>query len=344
MKNNPVEKLFPEEVVTGSPEAIVEALGRYGVRSLAYDGSIGSNPGYMFRGEAAFDYPLQTSLERGVRKKLSDTDSLNSETLREEECRKITCFANGSGGRFASIFYPHGKGSRQHPNRDVFWILSLMQHYGLPTRLLDFTLDIRMALHFAIEQQSKTPTQDIIIYCFPCKGLKRDYDDDTNKCPFRHNGSVLDMNVAVGCQIELESMGKDQPTFASYQTRKRPEQAWGWDRPRYQNPRLEAQRGMFVYPYDYPGKNGLPPLAKNGPSWFVQALMRNAADPFNVGSAANSVPPKRLRIAGQNAKPLQTLLKEQFEICKDTVYERYSLLNARSFRKRASRNTSARST
>src|SRR5436190_352481 len=80
MKNS-VQEFFEEDSpLNGSPREILEALGKYGVRSLGYAGDMGCNPGYIFRGEAAFDYPLRSSLERSVRKKLEKSASIDGET------------------------------------------------------------------------------------------------------------------------------------------------------------------------------------------------------------------------------------------------------------------------
>ena len=81
---NPVEHLFPEETISSNAPGILDSLGKHGVRNLAYDGGIGCNPGYIFRGEAAFECPLQSSLERSARKKLGDTVLIDGETLKAE--------------------------------------------------------------------------------------------------------------------------------------------------------------------------------------------------------------------------------------------------------------------
>lgn len=91
---------------------------------------------WVFRGQASSNWDLTTSLERcSIRHKLSITerDQLESALLRE----------------FRRTYHQYA----QHiPDRlhKLEW-LSLMQHHGAPTRLLDFTYSLSVAAYFAIE-------------------------------------------------------------------------------------------------------------------------------------------------------------------------------------------------
>jgi hypothetical protein len=127
------------------------------------------------------------------------------------------------------------------------------------------------------------------------------------------------MNVAVGCQIGLSSMSRHQETYKKYQELKCADRKWGWDRPSYQNPRLESQRGMFVYPYDYPER----PLQRSGESWLVQNLNSKEADFFNLGEPRSDLPAQRIRIASRHAESLSEHLSTAFCINRTTIYERY---------------------
>lgn len=49
--------------------------------------------------------------------------------------------------------------------KDTFDWLFLMQHYGLPTRLLDWSESPLVALYFAVEDQERTPDVDAAIWC-----------------------------------------------------------------------------------------------------------------------------------------------------------------------------------
>lgn len=92
--------------------------------------------GWIYRGQRLADWPLKTSLERCFERNEIPRDralEVESDLLRE----------------FRRAYHHY---SHQVPSRDdcVEW-LSLMQHHGAPTRLLDFTYSIYVASYFAIE-------------------------------------------------------------------------------------------------------------------------------------------------------------------------------------------------
>jgi len=158
----------------------------------------------------------------------------------------------------------------------------------------------------------------LLIYCFPCKDLRRPYDDEINKSPFRYkSGSTLeriDMDLAIGCQIGFEWMKEHQPTFEKRYSS--PEQAFGWDRAYHPNPRLSFQKGMLVYPY----KTENISIERNGPSWLTQCLRMNASDPFHLGSAKDELPPLRIRISHKSVCPLLEYVQDVFGLTPGNVY------------------------
>ena len=318
-KTNPVEDFFPEEAAVGNTESILDSLAKDGAWNLGYDGMIGCNPGYIFRGEADWKVPLQSSLERCVRS--NSENGLKGSDLRKTEREQIDKFIGGEGGKVAAIFYPNRTRLISDVRDDIFWWLSLMQHYGLPTRLVDFTRDIRIALYFAIEQAENAnhdhrQSEDLIIYCFPCRDPKDQDDPDNNKTPVAPPG--VDMNRALGTLIDLEWMKVHK------RDEKRSKQRFGWDRPHYQNPRIESQLGMFVYPYDDPPES----LTNNHLSWLVQNF--DSSDPFNWhGSTLDPLPAKRIRVYKDRLPLLKKLLSDKYHLTPDTICERGSKIKLR---------------
>ena len=90
----------------------------------------------MYRGQKSKDWPLKTSLERCCEReriKPKDRSYLETELLRD----------------FRRAYYQYA----QHipASESVIEWISLMQHHGAPTRLLDFTYSIYVAAYFALE-------------------------------------------------------------------------------------------------------------------------------------------------------------------------------------------------
>lgn len=94
---------------------------------------------FAFRGQAESSWGLQSTIERMVR---------HSHERRRFEERSLE--------QFKAKFKLYSK-DMDAPEKRLSW-LSLMQHYGVPTRLLDFTTSPYVALYFAIE--SLVPAKD----------------------------------------------------------------------------------------------------------------------------------------------------------------------------------------
>jgi len=90
---------------------------------------------YIYRGQASSDWPLTSSLERVLGTKWS---AINADKF---EGYMLKCFK--------SKLHLYD-GENEEPTSLLAW-LSLMQHYGAPTRLIDFTESAYIALYFAIE-------------------------------------------------------------------------------------------------------------------------------------------------------------------------------------------------
>ena len=96
---------------------------------------------YMYRGHSDSAWQLRTTLERSCGGKFSREFANTCEHYSVEQ--------------FKSKFHLYDRENAK-PESLLEW-LSLMQHYGVPTRLLDFTTSPYVALYFALE--------DMICWC-----------------------------------------------------------------------------------------------------------------------------------------------------------------------------------
>lgn len=110
---------------------------------------------YIFRGHADANWRLESSLERTLTAKWS-----------VENARK---FENYSISEFKSKFHLYDQ-TNIEPGSTLAW-LSLMQHYGVPTRLLDFTESPYVALYFALESYTPSSNSNFAVYAIDYTAL-----------------------------------------------------------------------------------------------------------------------------------------------------------------------------
>ncbi|HWQ90515.1 MAG TPA: FRG domain-containing protein [Clostridia bacterium] len=103
---------------------------------------------FIYRGEADATRPLQSSLERVIGNAWSEA---NAER-----------FENFSFDQFKSKFHLYDR-ENVCPSSKLAW-LSIMQHYGVPTRLLDFTESPYVALYFALESYDPQKANAFAVY------------------------------------------------------------------------------------------------------------------------------------------------------------------------------------
>jgi len=100
---------------------------------------------FIYRGQADSAWPLKSSLERVIGAGWS-----------AEKAQKFEDYALQ---QFRSKFHLYDR-ENSHPVSKLAW-LSVMQHYGVPTRLLDFTESPYIALYFALESYTHHLGRDI---------------------------------------------------------------------------------------------------------------------------------------------------------------------------------------
>jgi hypothetical protein len=116
---------------------------------------------WLFRGQSDYNWKLVSSLERAF--------------IEAESCRELSDTGLNKYD-FENIlldnFKTHAHLYLDHLPQigDDFSWLSLMQHHGAPTRLLDFTFSPYVALYFALESGN----QDAAIYCLNHHAVRGD--------------------------------------------------------------------------------------------------------------------------------------------------------------------------
>lgn len=110
---------------------------------------------YVYRGHADASWSLQSSLER-----------ILASHWPKEGTRK---FEDYTLQKFKQKFHLFDR-ENARPKHKLGW-LALMQHYGVPTRLLDFTESPYVALYFAIEGYAGQGEGDFAVYAIDYKGL-----------------------------------------------------------------------------------------------------------------------------------------------------------------------------
>jgi hypothetical protein len=103
---------------------------------------------FAFRGQADADWRLQSTLERVIGNRWSAANA--------------RLFETHSLDTFKSKYHIYS-GLEHIPKSKLSW-LSVMQHYGVPTRLIDFTTSPYIALYFALETYDPLSQKDFSIF------------------------------------------------------------------------------------------------------------------------------------------------------------------------------------
>lgn len=103
---------------------------------------------FVYRGQANSDWGLESSLERAL------GSAWSQETAEKYERFSLM--------QFQSKYHLYDRETAQ-PKSKLSW-LSTMQHYGVPTRLLDFSESPYVAMYFALESYLPCLGKDLAIY------------------------------------------------------------------------------------------------------------------------------------------------------------------------------------
>lgn len=117
---------------------------------------INGNPNnFVYRGHSNKDWNLGSTLERILNNKITNENATKVEEFTLHE--------------FQSKMHIYDNFNKA-PSTKLEW-LAMMQHYGVPTRLLDFTNSPYIALYFAIETFTPTQTTDMALYALDYRSL-----------------------------------------------------------------------------------------------------------------------------------------------------------------------------
>lgn len=172
---------------------------------------------FLYRGHANADWPLQSSLERIIGSKWSAGEAKQ--------------FEEDSLVQFQSKFHLYDR-ENVKPDSKLAW-LSIMQHYGVPTRLLDFTESPYVALYFALEAYNPQTCTDFAIFAF-------DYTAIMN-CSIAHISS----EDGAFNETRFSVYQKQDEIFETVVDRFAYDIAWIAE-PKQLNARLDRQAGSFL--------------------------------------------------------------------------------------------------
>ena len=127
-------------------------------------------------------------------------------------------------------------------NKDTLYCISLMQHHGAPTRLLDFTFSSYVGALFAIENSENPPYRKEkdtpVLLCVRIEWIESKVE------------KIVDKKLLKG---RLYDTQRNDGTFLPMFMGKKPKKFVYLDNPIRQNTRLVIQQGIFLCPGDVSG-------------------------------------------------------------------------------------------
>ena len=183
---------------------------------------------FVFRGQGNKEWPLKTSLER-----------------------MIDSYHNGNIGSYTPFEYEKNMlkefkwkypGYQTNPQmipteeQSIEW-LSIMQHFGSKTRLLDFSSSLFIALYMAIYGYSKT---DAAIWALNTDMIKRPFKKEISK----DNGIICEDEINERIYKEAENCINDKTVVESNLKEKKLYVVY----PKICNERISRQQGLFILP------------------------------------------------------------------------------------------------
>ena len=115
--------------------------------------------GWIFRGHESKDWHLSSSLEREFSELSTRSSSAKANKASSTNCSG-TRFGDSDEMYAIDSFRRYSQSLLKPLNTEVEW-LAAMQHYGAPTRLVDFSRSLYVALYFAFQNRHEKSTRAI---------------------------------------------------------------------------------------------------------------------------------------------------------------------------------------
>lgn len=187
---------------------------------------------FVFRGQSCYEWGLKSSFERACDK----TPILGWKNLE----KKIRVEFKRQAHHYIAKL----------PESEFEW-LALMQHYGSPTRLLDFTKSVWVALFFAINGV----ISDSALWAIDISWFESNYNIAKPRKTI-----ISDYNEDLAIEIEKILSEVDEPEtdeeWSSFYSAIEDDEADVFDlgvifsEPLFQNQRLSIQQGIFAFPHE----------------------------------------------------------------------------------------------
>ncbi len=171
---------------------------------------------WIYRGMSQYNYPLKSSLERAMKlwdMPLRDAYKIERQMIREFRRR-------------------YSDEDRDLVVADTLYCLALMQHFGAPTRLLDFTYSHFVAAYFALKQLRRCA-----IWAINANWLSNTLEEMEKKTSNEHIGARFD-----------DERRNDTSFQPLYMDEAHKNTLVCFDNPMKMNERLITQQGTFLVP------------------------------------------------------------------------------------------------
>ena len=177
--------------------------------------TISRDPLLIYRGQPDAEWELRASLDRNVPEDSSYQDRLNRLEKEKEDIQSFRDQAFPFLGDLESVYV-----------NDYVGCMTVMQHFGAPTRLLDWTKSVAIAAYFACIDEC---SRDGAIWWINTKAVVDSVHPHWEARGFRRKPEL-------GCEIDLNSgiFNPDVDKFISLTNL------------RVRFPRAQAQRGLFT--------------------------------------------------------------------------------------------------